>query len=134
MSDLDIMRQTNYQSHHEFNSVRNEMFPSHHSSQLSHHRQHPYAIPTEQQSQPHRFPSQQSNIVQYHHHHHHQQSSVVSDVTSVSFDAERCARELVASPLSSTDSSTTATNTMNSEEHHSTGLPPMTPTSANSQP
>ena len=43
-------------------------------------------------------------------------------MTSAVFDAELCAREIVASPLSSTNSSIT-NNAANGEEHHSTVVP-----------
>lgn len=53
-------------------------------------------------------------------------------MTSVVFDAELCAREIVASPLSSTGSSI-ANNTTNGEEDHSTIIP-TTAASSDSQP
>jgi hypothetical protein len=56
-------------------------------------------------------------------------------MTSVVFDAELCAREIVASPLSSTDSSIT-NNAVNGDEHHSTVVPTIATTAAStdSQP
>lgn len=130
---VDLVRQGNYNPHHEYNTVRNDIFPSHHSSHLGHHRHHPYSMATsEQTSQQHRYSSQANTVLQYHH--HSQPGSVVNDSTAMNFDAESCARDIITSPLSSTGSSTTAANAVNSEEHHSTGLPPMTPTSADSQP
>jgi hypothetical protein len=56
-------------------------------------------------------------------------------MTPVAFDAELCAREIVASPLSSTGSSIT-NNAANGDEHHSIGVPTITTTAAttDSQP
>lgn len=111
--------------HHDYNSVRTDLFPSHHHSHLNPHRHHPYAAALEQH---HRFSSQSSTVVQYN-------QPQPSDMTSVVFDAELCAREIVASPLSSTGSSIT-NNAANSDEHHSTAMPTLTTTaaSADSQP
>jgi hypothetical protein len=50
-------------------------------------------------------------------------------MTPVVFDAELCAREIVASPLSSTGSSIT-NNVANGEEHHSIVVPTNTSTAA----
>ncbi|CAF0776307.1 unnamed protein product [Rotaria sordida] len=108
LATTHIGRQGTY--HHEYNSVRNELFPQHPHSHLGHHRHHPYATTLEQH---HRFSSQQPTLLQY------QQQQQQSDMTSVVFDAELCAREIVSSPLSSTGSS----NVVNGEEHHSTVLP-----------
>ncbi|CAF4531990.1 unnamed protein product, partial [Rotaria magnacalcarata] len=114
---------------HDYNSVRNELFSQHPHSHLGHHRHNPYATELEQQH--HRFSSQQSNVVQYQQHQQQQQS----DMSSVVFDAELCAREIVSSPLSSTGSSIT-NHVANGEEHHSTVLPTIATTAAttDSQP
>lgn len=123
LATTHIGRQTAF--HHDYNSVRTDLFPSHHHSHLNPHRHHPYAAALEQHH--HRFSSQQSTVVQY--------QPTPSDMTSVVFDAELCARELVASPLSSTGSSIT-NNAANSDEHHSTAMPTLTTTAAStdSQP
>ncbi len=130
---LDIGRQPSY--HHEYNSVRNELFPQHSHSHLSHHRHHPYATVLEQH---HRFTSQQPTVVQYHQQQQQQQppqQQQQTDMTSIGFDAELCAREIVTSPLSSTGSSIT-NNAANGEEHHSTIIPTISTTAAStdSQP
>ncbi|UJR36570.1 hypothetical protein I4U23_029289 [Adineta vaga] len=87
LTTAHLGRQGNY--HHEYNSIRNDLFPSHHQSHLNQHRHHPYATTLEQH---HRFSSQQPTVVQY----HHQQAQQQSDMTPVVFDAELCAREIVA--------------------------------------
>ncbi|CAF1235723.1 unnamed protein product [Adineta ricciae] len=118
--------------HHEYNSIRSDLFPSHLQSHLNQHRHHPYSAAPDQH---HRFSSQQPNVVQYHHQQAQQQQQQQSDMTPVVFDAELCARELVASPLSSTGSSIT-NNVTNGDEHHSTIVSsiPSTTTTTDCQP
>ena len=132
MDHLDLTRPGNYHLHHDYNSVRNDNFSQHHHSQLAQHRHHPYPnILDAQQQQQHRFSSQSAaTAVQYH------PNPNSSEMASVVFDAEQCAREIVSSPLSSTGSSSTANNGTLCEEHHSTGIPPMTAATsvADSQP
>ena len=118
---LDLARQGNYH-HHDYNGVRNDLYPQHLHSHLVQHRHHPYGTAVDHQQQHHqRFSSQQPTVVQY----HQQQQSSSSDMTPVAFDAELCAREIVSSPRSSTGSST-VNNAANNEDHHSSVMPTMT--------